>query len=138
MEITHYGVWPNIKQIFQTKLQKSEFVSSEIRTKNKVYESRPRTSNNISVCFGTDIFIFLFIYTEYKNSDIMLNLSLSPLDERALEKFLMDKWNGTEVVQVQHWKEEMFIFHTNEKTSIYRTVCYSCCVRIVYSTSRFT
>jgi hypothetical protein len=62
--ITHYRVWPNIKQIFQTKLQKSEFVSSEIRTKNKVYESRPRTSHNISVCFGTDIFIFLFIYTE--------------------------------------------------------------------------
>jgi hypothetical protein len=59
---------------------KSECRISEIGSKMTEYELRPRSSNNISVCFFTDVSIFIFFYPECKNSDIGLNLRFAPLD----------------------------------------------------------
>lgn len=60
--------------------QNSECRTSEIRSKMTEFELRPRSSNNISVCFLTDVSIFIFLYPEGKNSDIGLNLRFAPLD----------------------------------------------------------
>jgi hypothetical protein len=62
---------------------KSECRISEIGSKMTEYELRPRSSNNISVCFFTDVSIFIFFYPECKNSDIGLNLRFAPLDGRV-------------------------------------------------------
>jgi len=63
--------------------QNSECRTSEIRSKMTEFELRPRSSNNISVCFLTDVSIFIFLYPEGKNSDIGLNLRFAPLDVRS-------------------------------------------------------
>ena len=72
---------------------KSECRISEIGSKMTEYELRPRSSNNISVCFFTDVSIFIFFYPECKNSDIGLNLRFAPLDvtQTCTKKWKLDE-----------------------------------------------
>ncbi len=78
------------------------------------YELRPRSSNNILVCFFMDVSIFIFFYPECKNSDIGLNLRFAPLDVTEKKKSstncsMSTTFTARQVVLVSHDAVEVVV-----------------------------